>query len=175
MAVGNVPDLSHPAEILGFQTKMIPSMYLGLPLGGNHRTQSMWDPVLERVDKRLAGWKGRYLSKGGKITLIKSALANLPIYYLSLFRAPNPILKKLKNIRKNFLWDTHEGEPRFHMVSWKKVYTPMENGGLGIRGLKESKKALLSKWLRGRVLWLVKWQAEWSFWVRGLEGYPSRI
>ncbi|RVW41121.1 hypothetical protein CK203_069690 [Vitis vinifera] len=35
----------------------------------------MWDGVEERIRRRLALWKRQYISKGGRITLIKSALA----------------------------------------------------------------------------------------------------
>jgi len=37
---------------------------------------------------KLASWKRLYLSKGGKITLIKSTLSSLPTYFLSLFPIP---------------------------------------------------------------------------------------
>ena len=59
--------------------------YLGLPLGAHHKALSMWDGVEERMRRRLALWKRHYLSKGGRITLIKSTLASIPIYQLSLF------------------------------------------------------------------------------------------
>lgn len=44
--------------------------------------QSPWNPVTERMEKKLATWKSRYLSSGGQITLIKAVLSNLSIYFL---------------------------------------------------------------------------------------------
>jgi hypothetical protein len=39
------------------------------------------------MDKRLAGWKGRFLSLGGRLTLLNSSLSNIPLYMLlSAFR-----------------------------------------------------------------------------------------
>ena len=58
--------------------------YLGLPLGAHHKALSMWDGVEERM-RRLALWKRHYLSKGERITLIKSTLVSILIYQLSLF------------------------------------------------------------------------------------------
>ena len=34
-----------------------PLSYLGLPLGGNPKTIGFWDPVVERISRRLDGWK----------------------------------------------------------------------------------------------------------------------
>ncbi|RVW93052.1 LINE-1 retrotransposable element ORF2 protein [Vitis vinifera] len=50
----------------------LPTVYLGLPLGAPNRAASAWDGVEERVRRRLALWKRQYLSKGGRLTLIKT-------------------------------------------------------------------------------------------------------
>ncbi|GMP68894.1 hypothetical protein CsSME_00028347 [Camellia sinensis var. sinensis] len=54
----------------------LPLKYLGLPFGASPSSRSTWKPVL---DKRL-------LSFAGRLTLIKSIMSNLPLYYLSMFR-----------------------------------------------------------------------------------------
>ena len=59
--------------------------YLGLPLGAKSKDKSIWNPILEKMERRLEGWKRLYLSKGGRVTLIKSTISNLPTYFLSLF------------------------------------------------------------------------------------------
>ena len=60
--------------------------YLDLPLGAHFEAKVDWDVMEERFFKRLAFWKRQYLSKGGRITLLKSTLCSLlPIYFLSLF------------------------------------------------------------------------------------------
>ena len=62
--------------------------YLGMPLGANYKDSSIWNPIIEKMEKRLAGWKRLYLSKGGRLTLLKSTLSNLPTYFLLLFTIP---------------------------------------------------------------------------------------
>ena len=42
----------------------LPSTYLGLPLGGPHKSVAVWDGVEERMRKRLALWKMQFISKG---------------------------------------------------------------------------------------------------------------
>ena len=83
--VGHVPDLERLADILGCKTAQLPMNYLGLPLGAKFKSKAIWDPILEKMERKLAGWKRMYLSKGGRIILIKSTLSSLPTYFLSLF------------------------------------------------------------------------------------------
>jgi hypothetical protein len=52
-------------------------MYLGLPLGASFKASMVWNPILEKVKRRLAGWKKLYLSKGGRLTLLKNTLSSL--------------------------------------------------------------------------------------------------
>lgn len=40
-----------------------PREYLGPHLGGNPGYSVFWDPVVEKVEKRLAGWKRAFLLK----------------------------------------------------------------------------------------------------------------
>lgn len=72
------------ASCLGCNIGRLPSSYLGLPLGAPYRFKAIWDPVIERMERRGGLQLGKdrsYLSKGGKTTLIKSTLSSLPIYF----------------------------------------------------------------------------------------------
>nr|GEX64210.1 RNA-directed DNA polymerase, eukaryota [Tanacetum cinerariifolium] len=48
--------------------------------------------------KYLAHWKARLLSVGGRLSLIKFVLGNLPTYHLSMYMMPTTIQKKLEGI-----------------------------------------------------------------------------
>ncbi|RVX17177.1 hypothetical protein CK203_003109 [Vitis vinifera] len=67
---------------------------LGLPLGAPNKATSVWDGVEEKVRRKLALWKRQYISKGGKITLIKSTMASMPLYQMSLFRMPKSVARR---------------------------------------------------------------------------------
>lgn len=57
--------------------------YLDLPFGASHESKAMWEGVIEKIKRGLVGWKMMYLSKEGRITLVKSTLSNPLIYFLS--------------------------------------------------------------------------------------------
>ncbi|RVW30293.1 Transposon TX1 uncharacterized 149 kDa protein [Vitis vinifera] len=123
-----------------------PSTYLGLPLGASHKSVKVWDGVEERMRKKLALWKRQFISKGGRITLIRSTLANMPTYLMSLLRMPRVVKLRLEKIQRDFLWGGGALEKRPHLVKWAVVCTHKKMGGLGIRNLSILNRALLCKW-----------------------------
>ena len=125
----------------------MPLSYLGLPLGAPNKAISVWDGVEERVTRRLALWKRQYISKGGRITLIKSTMASMPIYQMSLFRMPKVVARRLEKLQRDFLWGGGNLERKAHLVNWEVVCADKEKGGLGLRKLALLNKALLGKWV----------------------------
>ncbi|KAL6321191.1 hypothetical protein AAG906_015535 [Vitis piasezkii] len=105
MPVGRVENAEVLASELGCKVGSLPSTYLGLPLGAPHKSVVVWDGVEERMKKRLALWKRQFISKGeGRITLIRSTLASMPIYLMSLMRIPRVVRLRLEKIQRDFLW-----------------------------------------------------------------------
>ena len=141
--IGEVNNVQALVEILGCRVGALPMTYLGMPLGAPHKSPSIWNPILEKFERKLAGWKKLYLSKGGRLTLLKSTLSNLPTYFLSLFTIPTHVANKIKKLQRDFLW----GDSKTHLLGWDKVCLPIAKGGLGIRKLTTFNKALLGKWL----------------------------
>jgi hypothetical protein len=145
--VGVVPNMAKLATILGCHCASLPLNYLGLPLGAKFKETTIWNPIIERMERRLAGWKRLYLSKGGKVTLIKSTLSNLPTYFLSLFLILAGVALRLEKLQRDFLWSGLGTEEKFHLVSWPKICEPVCRGGLAIKNLQSFNQALLGKWL----------------------------
>jgi hypothetical protein len=84
--VGNVDQVERLADIIGCGIASLPVKYLGLPLGASYKSTHIWDRVIEKkIEHRLASWQRLYLSKGGRVTLIKSTIVNVPTYFLSMF------------------------------------------------------------------------------------------
>ena len=55
--------------------------YLGMPLGAHYKDPSIWNSILEKMERRLSRWKQLYLSKGSKLILLKSTLSSFPTFY----------------------------------------------------------------------------------------------
>ena len=145
--VGDVLDFHRLAALLSCKVGATPMNYLGMPLGAPYKSLSMWDPILEKIERRLAGWKKLYLSKGGRLTLLKSTLSSMPTYFMSLFPIPIKVAKRIELLQRNFLWDDLGAAHRYHLVAWDKVCSPIVQGGLGIRPLHLFNRALMGKWL----------------------------
>jgi hypothetical protein len=84
-------------------------LYLGMPLGAQYKALNVWNSVLEKIERRLASWQTLYLSKGGRLTLLKSTLASLPTYFLSFLLFLLVLLRESKNSKGTFFgegWET---------------------------------------------------------------------
>ena len=115
--IGEVSNVHVLTEILGCRIGSLPITYLGMPLGASHKSLTIWNPILEKIEWKLAGWKKMYLSKGGRLTLLKSTLSSIPTYFLSLFTIPTHVANKIERLQRDFLWR----DSRNHLVGWDKV------------------------------------------------------
>ncbi|KAJ0572302.1 hypothetical protein HanLR1_Chr06g0199401 [Helianthus annuus] len=117
------------ANSLGCRVGSFPFKHLGLQVGANMNLVKNWQPVVEIFKKRLAIWKAKTLSFGGKLTLIKSVLNALPTYYFSLYRAPECVINQLERLRREFLWGITPERGKMSLVAWDNVMTPKDLGG----------------------------------------------
>lgn len=53
----------------------------------------------------------------------------------------------LKNLQKDFLWDSLGNEFKLHLVIWKKIYESIQHGRLGKRSSVSFNQVLFGKWL----------------------------
>ncbi|GJS39764.1 bromodomain, NET domain protein [Tanacetum coccineum] len=106
-----------------------PLFTLGFPLEKKHLVS--WDTVVNRVRNRLSSWKAKSLSIGGRLTLVKSVLGSIPIFYLSLFKSPVKIIDMLESLRCRFFWGFKEGQSSMYWVKWNSILLDSKSGGLG--------------------------------------------
>lgn len=92
------------ANIIGCRVGNLPFRYLGLPLYNKHLRKEDWAIIINRIETRIDGWKAKLLSYGGRLTLVNSVLTNLPLFYLSIFKAPQWVLHRIEALRRAFFW-----------------------------------------------------------------------
>jgi hypothetical protein len=108
-----------------------------------------------------------YLSKGDKVTLIKSTLSNLPTYFLSLFPISASVANSIEKLQRDFLWGGIGDEFKYHLVSLDKICSPIFEGGLGIRNLRAFNCALL-----GKLLWHFGFESD-AWWILNTVAYGA--
>uniref|UniRef100_A0A2N9F3A9 Reverse transcriptase domain-containing protein n=1 Tax=Fagus sylvatica TaxID=28930 RepID=A0A2N9F3A9_FAGSY len=120
--IGEIGNLLVLADILCCWIGKFPMNYLGMPLGSNFKALSIWNPIIEKIERWLAGWKRLYLSKG---------------VWLRDLRNSNGISFGVGNGE----------ESKHNLVRWDIMCCPIDKGGLGIHMFVPLNQALLGKWL----------------------------
>ncbi|GJU52899.1 RNA-directed DNA polymerase, eukaryota, reverse transcriptase zinc-binding domain protein [Tanacetum coccineum] len=106
-----------------------------------------WDEIVNKLLARLSKWKMKTLSIGGHFTLLKSVLGSTPIFYMSLFKVPSQVLKRMESIRSRFFNGVNANEKKISWVSWNKVLASKEKGGLCVSSFYAMNRALMFKWV----------------------------
>ena len=146
ISMGKVENVEELTIEFGCKFSTLPYSYLGLPLGARFKDMAVWDGAEERLRKRLSIWKRQYISKGGRLTLIRSTLSSMPIHCMSLFYMPRSVRLRLERIQRNFLWGGGALERKPHLVDRFIVCSDKRKDGLGVRNSALLNKALLCKW-----------------------------
>lgn len=118
-----VPDseVVNGANILSCDSGSFPFTCLELPIGYNMCLKINWSPIIENVSRNLSDYNSKAISFGDRLTLVKSVLGSMPLYYFSLFRAHASIINHLKKIRRRFLWGDCYEKNKSCWVNWKVV------------------------------------------------------
>ena len=146
----SLEELDRVSAMLATPVALLPFRYLGLPIAEGRLHTCDWQPILAKIEARLGGWQAQVLSRGGHSVLLQSVLAAILIYFMAIFRMSEGVRRQIESIMRRFLWQgTRPWETRgVALVAWRTVCRPKSLGGLGIRHLRHTNRALLSNWVR---------------------------
>lgn len=92
------------ANILKCKVGTRPTKYLGFPLSPKPPPKESWREVIQKLHRKIRGWQAKLLSRGGRLILVNAVLTNLPLYYLSVFKTPLWVIKRI-DLRRDFFWN----------------------------------------------------------------------
>jgi hypothetical protein len=134
-------------EIFGCPVGAFPIKYLGVPLHYQKLRREVLQPLVDKILKKIAGWKGKLLSHAGRVMLIKTCLSSIPVYLMSFFKFPKWALDLLNSHMSACLWNDYEGHGKIYLANWHLV-SMKEYGGLGVPNLRDLNMALLGSWVK---------------------------
>ncbi|PNX92710.1 ribonuclease H [Trifolium pratense] len=132
-------------NMMGAKAVEAQSRYLGFPIPFGRSKKVVFSVVMDRVWKKVKGWKERFLSRAGKETLIKAVAQAIPNYILSCYKMPVGCCKDINSMLAKFWWGSNEEKRKIHWMSWERLSRAKNDGGMGFRGIEEFNKALLGK------------------------------
>ena len=130
---------------MGCKAGRLPFLFLGIPIGTNMNCIKSWDPLVEKLKKKMSVWKLKTLSIGGRHTITSNVLGSLGNFWFSLFVVPKTVLKNLESLRRYFFWGHITGEKYIPWVDWLKVCMDKGDGGLGVGSLECMNLGLVGK------------------------------
>ncbi|KAK1665849.1 hypothetical protein QYE76_054008 [Lolium multiflorum] len=77
-------DLSELLTEIGVPIVQFPCIYLGMPLSIKKLNKADWQMLLDKVDRYLATWKARLMSKAGRLEMLNSVLTSLVVYLMMI-------------------------------------------------------------------------------------------
>jgi hypothetical protein len=77
------------AHLLGCPVGAFPVKYLGVTLHFEKLGREDLQPLVDKLIKRAAGWRGKLLAYSSRLVLIKTCLASVPFYLMSFINFLN--------------------------------------------------------------------------------------
>lgn len=139
------------SQAMGMETTMDLGRYLGMPTLVSRVTKETYAYLCEKIDRRLAGWKSKYLSLAGRITLAKSTLSTMATCSMQSAKIPRTVCDSIDKRIRRFVWGGDDEKSRVHLLSWETLKLPRDKGGVGLRSARQMNAAFLTK-LGWRVL-----------------------
>ncbi|XP_041015027.1 uncharacterized protein LOC121257846 [Juglans microcarpa x Juglans regia] len=129
----------------GFLEDHFPVTYLGAPLMDGRLKASYLDSLVTKLRAKVAGWKARLLSQGGRLVMLKHVLTSMASHILVVMDVSKVVIAKLNNILLSFFWGEHGGKAKMKWCAWDQISKPTSEGALGLRSFSEVQSVMHMK------------------------------
>lgn len=79
-----------------------------MPIAVGRNKTEVFDFVKRKVQNRITSWKGRFLSKAGKVVMLRIVAQAVPNYIMSLFLLPKEMCEVVEKMMNGFLWGDYK-------------------------------------------------------------------
>ncbi|XP_074299449.1 uncharacterized protein LOC141630553 [Silene latifolia] len=152
----------------GFTQGEFPFRYLGIPLFPTRLHQNMFQPLLDKITRKLAHWAKHTLSYAGKVTLTNSVIFVLQNFWGASILLPKGIVKKIHQLYQRFFWGYDNESRRMIFKSWNSFCYPRAEGGIDMKEVLAWNQTQLLKWF-----WKLEHQPQ-ILWVQWTKAYIIR-
>eukprot|EP00253_Pinus_taeda_P007952 PITA_07952 len=98
-----------------------PFKYLGFWLKPNAYRKEDWAWLIAKIEARIKHWSFKWLSRAGRLILIKSVLLAIPVYWAALTWVPKGVLEKIRRLCNRFLWAGSKESSKATLESFKVI------------------------------------------------------
>ena len=81
--------------------------YIRFVLKPNAYSFKDWMWLYKKIEGRIGCWTYKFLSRGGRMVLLKAILQSIPVYWATIVYIPKGILHKLRKKIFSFLWSAN--------------------------------------------------------------------
>lgn len=72
------------------------------------------------------------MSLSGKLILLRAIISVIPMFYMTLFKAPVGVVGEFEKLMRAFLWVMRDSGRHISWISWEEVCKRTQPGGLGL-------------------------------------------
>lgn len=163
-----ITPLLQEAALIGIKVGKLPVRYLGMPLTTKALTKQDYELLIDRVRRKMLSWRNKCLSYAGRLQLIKSVISSIVNFWSQAFIIPKACLDEIESMCSAFLWSGSLNQANKAKVAWDDLCCPKEEGGLGIRKLRDSSKVFAMS-----LIWKI-FSLKSSLWVSWIQEYLLR-
>jgi ribonuclease HI len=121
--------------------------FLGAWIGNHTKDAIPWEPVIDRVHKRLERWATSYPTLMGRKLIIQSVVGGHTQFLTMAQGMPTNIEDALIKITRRFIWGA-DSSPR---LALDVLYCPVEEGGLNLLDITARNEAIEIMWLKSHL------------------------
>lgn len=105
------------AYILGCPVGILPIKYLGVPLHFDKQRREDIQSLVDKIIRKIVGWRGRLLSYSGRLILIRTCISSIPTYLVSFIKFPKWAINLINSHMSHFLRNNFAGHHAYHLVN----------------------------------------------------------